>query len=993
MVKRIGGTVGLVLLFAALATAPVFAQGGNSTINGTVFDQAKAVLPGATVTITNEATGLTREAVTGDEGRFVIPTLPPGTYTVRTDLQGFAPQTRSGVVLRIGEELTLDFTMPIAGLAETVTVTSEAPLIEVTTNRIGANITDQEIDTLPSQGRNHLSLMQLVPGLVPDLAPGEFEGGNFNVNGRTTASNLWTVDGAANQDTDGGGTGPQARITLDSMAEFQVLTHQYAAEYGGSSGVIVNAVTKSGTNDFAGRAFYYLEDESLRARDPFLDPDEDKPESGRDTFGFNIGGPIARNKAFFFFNLERNLIENAVVHTFPAEAAPIATNYADASVIRALSTFARVDWNATQNHNLSFRWQRETAPAVGEDFECCQTLDNRQIELDRNDRMFNVALTSLFGTRMTNELRVSHVGEDRVDGNLALMGIEPANWTSTGWIDDLDFVGYGSRDQFDIGSQNAYEDWTTGLAAAHGGAHSKNYTLQDTVTYVSGGGSHTLKGGFMFNRVMVDPQHIGANDNGTFTFLHNTPFNPAVPSTYPSRFSIVMGDINVNAEDDWINGFVQDSWRLNDKLTLNLGLRYDYQDQTPETKDAIAPRAGFAYDPVGDGRTVIRGGVGKFYEYHLIPVGVNLSRRGVFSQVFTFDTGEDTSPEMGLIPAHPCLQPTLNGRLAAISPACRAQLVAIRASLQPGAGAEFINNEPWLDGNREMGYLWSYSLGVKRELMNTIAVGVDYVGNRGRNQTAQIDISEGPEGPNGRIVRLTPAQFDPDGTLIPASARNTAFRRVLQYQTLDAFDSDFDSIEMSLEKRFADRWGARVAYTLAYANDVVPQNSSLNARVSDDRNPRQDYARANFDNRHAFVTSVTVNPIGGLTTGAIFRYYSGYPINETIGTDVNADRDNNDRPVRGVHDLTRPIVSDVDETGTAVRNGIDGENAKNLDLQVQYIFNLPGTQTFGLFWETYNALNWINYGNPTGNRNSSRFLVPDEAGPMRSMQLGVRYTF
>jgi outer membrane receptor protein involved in Fe transport len=355
----------------------------------------------------------------------------------------------------------------------------------------------------------------------------------------------------------------------------------------------VNAVTKSGTNEFNGRGFYYFEDDSLRARDPFLDPGEDNPESGRDTFGFNIGGPIVRNRAFFFFNLERNLIENAVVHTFPSEAASIATNYADATTVKALSTFARADYNASANHNLSFRWQRETAPAVGEDFECCQTLDNRQIELDRNDRMINAGWTSLWGGRATNELRFSHVGEDRVDGNLALMGVPRADWNESGWIDDLEYVGYGESDQFDIGSQNSYEDFTTGPAAAHGGAHSKNYTVQDTVTYVSGGGAHTLKGGFMYNRVIVDPQRIGANDNGTFTFRHNTPFNPANPFTYPSRFSIVLGDINVEANDDWINGFVQDQWRLHEKLTLNLGLRYDYQDLTPESTDALAPAIAF----------------------------------------------------------------------------------------------------------------------------------------------------------------------------------------------------------------------------------------------------------------------------------------------------------------------------------------------------------------------------------------------------------------
>ena len=313
-------------------------------------------------------------------------------------------------------------------------------------------------------------------------------------------------------------------------------------------------------------------------------------------------------------------------------------------------------------------------------------------------------------------------------------------------------------------------------------------------------------------------------------------------------------------------------------------------------------------------------------------------------------------------------------------------LTQLRNSLQPGAGAQFINTEPQLDGDRHMGYLWSYSMGVKRELMTNLAAGFDFVGNRGRDQTRQVDISEGPVGANGRIVRLTAAQFDPSGELIPAAARNAAFQRVLQYQTNSAFDSDFDSFEFSLEKRYSDRWSSRVAYTLAYSNDVP-------ARFVNDLNPRQDYGRSNQDNRHAFVTSFNVTPWGGLSTGAIFRYYSGYPINETVGSDLNADRDNLERPQRGIHDLTRPILSELDENGIAVRNGIDGNSSTLLDLQLQYVLNVPRSQTVGFFWEIYNALNKVNLGNPTGNRNNRNFMVPVEAGTMRSMQLGVRYTF
>jgi outer membrane receptor protein involved in Fe transport len=992
MFKHIGRIVAIAA-FAASLTSELSAQGGSSTINGTVFDQGKAVLPGVTVVATNQATGLTRETVTGPEGQFVLPAMPPGTYTVRAELQGFQAREQQ-VVLRIGQELTVDLALPLAGVAETVTVTSEAPLIETTTNRIGTNITDQEIDTLPSQGRNYLSLMQVVPGLVPDLEPGEFEGGNFSANGRGTQSNLFMVDGASGNDTDGGGTGFVARVTLDTISEFQVLTHQYTAEYGGSSGVIVNAVTKGGTNDFAGRGFYYFEDDSLRSRDPFLDPDEEMPESGRDTFGFNVGGPIVRNKAFFFFNYERNLVEHAVTHVFPAEAQSIAQNYADATLIKATSLFGRVDYNVNSAHNINFRYVHERAPAIGEDYECCVTLDNRVVELDSNDNMYNGGWTWVIGNRATNEFRASTGGQFRFNGNLAYSGVAPEDYFSSGWIEGMDRVGLNGRDQFDIGSANGYEDFTTGLAADHSGADSRLHQISDTFTFITPNAAHTFKAGFGFSDVADVPLRIGSGDNGEFSFQHNTPFRAGNPFTYPSVFSIVLGDITIDSYDKWYNGFVQDQWRLNPNLTLNAGLRLDRQEITPATDLAVSPRVGFAYDPTGEGRTVIRGGIGRFYEYHLLPVRGNLTRRGVFSQTFTYETDEDQSFERGAFPSDVCLNPVQSGNLAAISPACRAFLTNLRASLQPGAGAEFINTEPWLDNaDRRMGYLWSYSAGVQHELMPNLAVGVDFVGHQGRDQTGQIDISEGPVGANGRVTRLTPAQFDPQGVLIPASARGARFQRVLQYQTLNAFNSDFTSLEMSMDKRFSQRWSGRVAYTLAYSNNVVAQGASLNGRVTDEQNPRRDYGRSSTDNRHAFVTSVNTNPFGGLNLGAIFRYYSGYPINETIGSDVNADRDNNDRPVRGVHDAGVPIVSEVDSQGQAVRNGIDGESTRVLDLQVQYVFNLPATQTLGLFWETYNALNTINYGNPTGNRRSARFLVPDEAGPMRSMQLGVRYTF
>ena len=220
-------------LFVFLAAAsPAFAQGGRAEINGTITDQGKAVLPGVNVTATNEANGLERVVVSGPEGRYIFPTLTPGTYTVKAELSGFQALTRSGLVAGVGQELTVNLTLQIAGVAETLTVTAQSPLVEATSSRIGTNVGSSEIDGLPSANRSQFSLMQTIPGLVPVLQVGSFEGGQFSANGQATTNNLFLVDGQNDNDSRRGGSqGTQARVSLDSMSEYQVQTHQYGAEY------------------------------------------------------------------------------------------------------------------------------------------------------------------------------------------------------------------------------------------------------------------------------------------------------------------------------------------------------------------------------------------------------------------------------------------------------------------------------------------------------------------------------------------------------------------------------------------------------------------------------------------------------------------------------------------------------------------------------------------------------------------------------------------
>jgi hypothetical protein len=206
-------------------------------LNGTVVDAAKGVLPGATVTVIDENTGLQRTTTTSGDGRFVLPTLTPGTYTLTVELQGFQTSRRTGLVLNVGQELTVGIALDLAGVQETLTVTGQAPLVEATVSRIGTNITNAEIDSLPAAGRSQLSLMQTVPGLVPNLAPGSFEGGQYNANGQATSANVFLVDGAYNNDDRRGGSqGTQANVALDAMAEYQVQTHLYTALQGQQTG-------------------------------------------------------------------------------------------------------------------------------------------------------------------------------------------------------------------------------------------------------------------------------------------------------------------------------------------------------------------------------------------------------------------------------------------------------------------------------------------------------------------------------------------------------------------------------------------------------------------------------------------------------------------------------------------------------------------------------------------------------------------------------------
>jgi hypothetical protein len=552
---------------------------------------------------------------------------------------------------------------------------------------------------------------------------------------------------------------------------------------------------------------------------------------------------------------------------------------------------------------------------------------------------------------------------------------------------DVDFVGYPNNDQLGLGQSNEHPGYIAGPGGTGALTIVRTYTLDDTFSYYIPDlkGDHNLKVGFGYSQNKIPSRLL--TDSGLFEFETDRPFNPADRSTYPVQFSIALNPPNTPGfdvgYDDWrANFFVQDRWRLNDQLTFNLGVRWDYQDAVPNSGD-LAPRLGFAYDPTGDGRTVIRGGLGRFSLWTRVAVNVDLVQRQLVTQnpVATVDNA-----------ASPVLNPNLatdsQGRpgIAELSDAGRAALEALRTQLLAG---NIYSNEPRFDDpDRSMPYQWGWSLGIQRELAPDWALTADYVANVTRDQIGLMDINEPVNG-----VRPGVNGFDPNGELVPfdlAGARQTNFRRVLQYQTPEEMNGDYKSLQIGIRKRFSNRYGLRTAYTLQRANRV---GIGTEATVWDSNDIRRDYGRGNGDRRHVLTLGGNFNPIGNLDIGALLSAQSAAPINEVTGLDGNGDNDRNDRPIQGVDDAGRAIVSEIGAFNAAVPFGIDGPSFFGFDVSIRYNFDLGGTRSVGLFWDIFNLANRTNYNNPTGNRSSGNFLIYDSATFPRQMQLGARFMF
>jgi hypothetical protein len=801
----------LALVFSAPLTAG--AQVTTARVEGRVLDASGAAIQAATVTALHGGTRASRSVETDSSGWYRIAGLPVGSYEVTASRTGFASQVRSGVTLRIGQEATLDFSLKVAAVAETLTVQGEAPIIETTKSVLGGTITNKQIDELPVAQRDFVNLAYLVPGIINSVNSenSEVTIGSSGANG---TGNTFLIDGVSNDQDALSST--RGFFSLDAIAEYQVLTNQYAAEFGQASGAIVNVLTRSGDNDFRGRAFGYYRADELSANNPFVQPDPvtgetEKAPFSQTIFGGFFSGPLKKDKTFFFVSYDHTIRDDTAVVAVDEQILRALGQDTDTSVphpVRRPLFLAKIDHRLTPNQTLTGRYRLDHRSE--ENFIVGGTITR---EVGANPTLVNqdfaLSHTWVISPGALNEARFQFARSDNDVTDVNCPGCpfiqRPSVITgkNPGW------------------PQTFVED---------------RFQLIDAFSFTHG--NHSFKTGVDFSNITLDGV-VPQNFDGVFVFTTDAPFDAANPATYPLIWQGSEGDPNFDISNNILALFFQDQWRVTPHLTLNLGLRWDYEDHvaTKDDKDNFGPRIHFAWDPTKDGRTAVRGGYGRYYDQ-------------VFLNVVLFSVLLDGSIQTTTLfrPGYP--DPFVGG-LGIPLPVPPPSIFRYQQDLKT----------PYSD---------IFSLGFQREIAKDLAVSVDGVYSRGRNLLALIDVNyAGPGVP----------RHDPN------------FTQINEIQS--AGRMSYKALQLGVMKRFSNRYSFSLAYTLS---DNKRDTDGHQFRPQDPRDLAAEYGPTDNDARHTFAGSVNYDAPWQIKLGLSGRYGSALPYNVETGTDDNMDLSVNDRP-------------------------------------------------------------------------------------------------
>jgi outer membrane receptor protein involved in Fe transport len=969
-------------LIWALALSVAHAQQTAGNLTGRVVDAQSAALPGASVTALNESTGYTRTVVSDAEGIYRLTALPVGNYTVTVELAGFSRVEQKAIPVNVGQTVAIDFDLKLATLEETVTVTAESPMVSTTSSSVGGVVDVQTIEEMPLNGRQFANLAITIPGVGLGYHSDPTKSTQFSpqINGGNGRNVNYQIDGGDNNDDTVGGL--LQLFPLEAIQEFNVLTSRYKAEYGRSNGGVLNIITKSGTNTLQGSWFTLLRDDVMNARtETERLNNASKQDYRRYQFGGSIGGPIIVNRLHYFGAFERTQQDTLqTVNTrglFPQEDGIYTTPYRE----NLLTT--KVTWSMTDRQYASVRYGRNS-----------------------NSQPYGVgplAPPSNWGAS-TNSFNSANVNHNFVLGG----ALNEAIFQYADFSNEITANSTGPLITFPNGvtsGQNANTPQVT---------QQRKWQFRDDFSWHVtglGGLGHDFKTGVNF----INQPHLyiefntGTNDYA-YTLINNDLNGPV------SLVTLNGGDSSANIPNWQVGLYVQDDWRLSDRLTLNLGFRYDYIDgfaldqslnpnfvilqnagragrfagqpafrefglEPKEDTDNFQGRAGLVFDLHGDGRDVVRAGYGRYYDVgytnaNILFAAINATGIGA-GQIFSVRNADGTLFRVG-------------------------DPVSTIASQNEAGGALPLNSHIASPRIRQP-YSDQYSLGWSHQLNDVTAFDIDYVHSDGRDLGWRIQLNQINPGATARQfadLRTSPANF-----------------------TIDISDgkSRYDGITFGVRRRLSGGLQLSGWYALQSAKSTAG-NGSDELNTQNVINHLDPYADVQFgpsgrtDARHRFTISAIWQAPFGLQVAPIVRFRSALPIATTQGLDLNGNGVNNEIPDRafafdGFDAEGNPVLKDIGECKTV--NCGRGAKQSQVNLRVSRGFALFGSARLEAIAEVFNLFNAKNpatfttrrftgsVANPTPNTSNGRpaFMRPQEyAGDFQNPeqrigQLGFRLTF
>jgi Carboxypeptidase regulatory-like domain/TonB dependent receptor len=1039
------------------------AQTTRGIILGRVGDEQGNAVAKAKVIAKNLDTGISRQAIADQDGRYRIAELPLGKYEVQVEGSGFRLVLRRGIELTVGREAVIDFTLNVGDVKEQVVVESDAPLVESTTSSVGYLVNRRQVEELPLNGRDTFQLATLQPGVVSarqNTVTQESAGPattRLIVNGSRLNSNIYYLDGTDTADAFGNSPGGLGGgfLGVDALREFEVLTSNYQAEFGVGGGAIINAISKSGGNQFHGTAFEFLRNDTLDARNFF---NAQKLPFRRNQFGGSLGGPIIKESTFFFFNYEglrrREGVSNiffvpspdarqgllvdmtnpgadpndttmkrqitiapAVLPYLALYPVPNSAISGDTGIFRRDRTattredFAtlRMDHKLTSNNSVFGRYTiddsnlQDTAGVIADRL---LTNRNQYVTLEGQSLLSPSSINTIRASYNRSNFITNFPSSVPVDPSLSFVPGQPLGQFSFQGLDPLrppllDPVSF-TLNNVEISEQFIYN---RSIHAFKFGAMVHRYQLNNNATFAQDG-VFVYAGG-------VEPFLTGS-PLVLFVKAPNTDFYRGLRQT--------------------IFGFyAQDDLKLRSNLTLNLGLRYEPSTTPTEVNDRVAnlrnindaattvggpfidnpskrsfaPRIGFAYDPTKKGEWAIRGGFGIF--------NVPLRPDQYFLQL-------STQPPFGNTLVLPGVFPNA--------------FTALINSPIPFPGALFS-----MQFDAEQTRVYQYNLTVQRELGKDLAVSAGYVGSRGTNLLTNPNLNVRTDFQIINGQKFYP-QVDNPQFLNP------------NFGTLNRIlfngDSYYNALQLTANKRFSTGLQFQTSYTFAKSIDTASAfasiflNGSPGGDNQDPQNPVSDRGLSDFDIRHNFVSNflyelpfgkgrkfgagysgVAEKLIGGWGVGGILYLQSGIPFNATLGFDNAGNGNNNVQAQRpslapgrdfdsiitgnpnGFVDPTAFVLQPTGFYGNLGRNTLEGPNLRTFDFS--FIKKTPIKEGINLEFrgEFFNLFNITNFAPPDAVNRSvftldsmSNVVSPSTFGQLtrtsvssRQIQFGLKLLF